>query len=96
MDLTRGPTQRMSKEMFVESVLNTIIDRIDSREDKRRLLNEIWICAQQHLADKLDLPWSPQGVWNRFVKRGCDATDTLDPRASELLMPILAQVRAVK
>ena len=60
---------RMGKEMFVENVLLTIIDHVDSREEKRRLLNEIWICAQQHLADKLDLPWSPQGVWNRFVKQ---------------------------
>ena len=31
----------MSKEMFVEECFGTIIDRIDLREEKRRLLNEI-------------------------------------------------------
>ncbi len=69
MDLARGQTVRMSKEMFVESVLVTIVDRIDSREQRRLLLSEISDLAQQHLADMLILPWSLQGVLNRFVKQ---------------------------
>ena len=67
MDLVRGKTGRISNEMFVERVLLAVIDRIDSREEKRRLLNEIWSCAQLHLADKLELRWSFQGAWNGFV-----------------------------
>jgi O-antigen/teichoic acid export membrane protein len=67
MDLVRGKTGRISNEMFIERVLLTVIDRIDSLEEKRQLLNEIWSCAQLHLADKLELRWSFQGAWNSFV-----------------------------
>jgi O-antigen/teichoic acid export membrane protein len=67
MDLIRGPTVRIRKEMFIESVLLSIVEGIDSREEKRRLLNEIWGCAQQHLTDRIELPWSLKGMWNRFV-----------------------------
>jgi hypothetical protein len=69
MDLIRSQTGRMSSEMFAENVLRTIVDRIDSQEEKRRLLTEIWWSAQQHFTDKLDLPWSVQSVWNSFVKQ---------------------------
>ncbi len=68
-DLVRSQTTRMSNEVFVEALICTIIDRIDDREEKRRLLNDIWICAQQHLDDKLDLPWSVRGLWNISAKQ---------------------------
>jgi O-antigen/teichoic acid export membrane protein len=67
MDLIRGPTVRFSQETFIENVLLSIVEGIDSREEKRRLLNEIWGCAQQHLTDRIERPWSLKGVWNRFV-----------------------------
>ena len=68
-DLARSQTECMSNEMFAERVLCVIIDRVDLREEKRRLLDEIWSCAQLHLADHLDLPWSLEGVRNRFITR---------------------------
>ncbi len=68
-DVVRSQTARLSNEIFVESILCMIVDRIDSGEEKRRFLDEIWRCAQQHLDDKLDLPWSLKGAWNRYVKQ---------------------------
>ena len=84
MDLIDSPTVRTSREMFVESVLVAILESIDSREDRRQFLKEIWVCAQQHLTDRLDLSWSPRGMWHRIVKKVAMQPDTLDPRASEL------------
>jgi O-antigen/teichoic acid export membrane protein len=87
-DLVRSQTARMSNEMFAETILCTIVDRIDSREEKRRLLNDIWICAQQHLDDKLDLPWSFRGASNRSAKQ------IVKKVAKRRIASILARVEA--
>jgi len=68
MDTIKSQTVRMRKELFVETVLLTIIDGRNSGEQKRQFLNEIWNCAQQHIAE-LPLPWSLQGVWNRILRQ---------------------------
>lgn len=69
MDVIGRSTMRTSREMFIENVLLTVIKSVDSAEDERRLLSDIWLCAQQHLADSLEESFSILGVWNRFVKR---------------------------
>jgi hypothetical protein len=65
MDLI-GSKARMGREIFVESVLRTIIQNIGSQKEKRRLLNEIQDCFQEHLAEYLELSWS---LKTAFVKR---------------------------
>jgi hypothetical protein len=69
MDLIESPTARASKEMFVESVLLAILENIEPQDGIRRFLDEIWISAQQHLADRLYLSWSARGIWHRIVKK---------------------------
>ena len=63
MDTIKSQTARMRKEVFVETVLLTIIKNMDFGVQKREFLNEVWNCAQQHI-DELLLPWSLHGVWN--------------------------------
>jgi O-antigen/teichoic acid export membrane protein len=66
MDSLRSEAVCTSKETFVGIVLLTIIDRIDSQQEKQRLLHEVWDCAQQHLNCKFE---SRPNMWNRLVRR---------------------------
>ena len=68
-DLTGRPTMRVHREAFVENVLLAILENIESPAEKRRLLEEIWSCAQQHLDDCWEPSWSPRGIWHSFVKQ---------------------------
>jgi hypothetical protein len=68
-DLTGRPTMRMHREAFVENVLHAILENIDSPGEKRRLVEEIWSCAQQHLDHCWKPSWSPRGMWHSFVKK---------------------------
>jgi O-antigen/teichoic acid export membrane protein len=68
-DMGRSQTMRLADEMFAESILYAAVNRLESQEKKRRLLAEIWIYAQQHLDDKLDLPWSVRNASNRIVNQ---------------------------
>jgi len=68
MGLVDGKPARLAKELFVETVLLTIIENIGSEEEKLRLLNEIWDCLQQHLTEFLDRSWTIKGVVYRFGK----------------------------
>jgi O-antigen/teichoic acid export membrane protein/RIO-like serine/threonine protein kinase len=67
-DLTRNPTVRMNKELFAEGVLRAITEKIECREENRRVLGEIWFCAREELANYVDDSWSPRGLWQRLVK----------------------------
>ena len=69
MDLLGSPTMRTHREVFVEKVFRRIIDDVNSPEEKRQLLNEIWSCVQQHLTDCLQVSWSPRGMWHRFIRQ---------------------------
>jgi hypothetical protein len=69
MDMIGGPTMRMHREAFVESVLQAIIENIDSPEEKRLLLDEIWNSAQQHMSICLERSWSLKGMWHGFLRR---------------------------
>ena len=69
MDLVGSP-ERMGREVFVESVLRTVIENIGSEKEKRQLLNEIRDCLQEHLAECLEpSSWSLKGVSHRIVKQ---------------------------
>jgi O-antigen/teichoic acid export membrane protein len=68
MHLVAGEPARLVKELFVETVLLTIIEDIRSEEEKLRLLNEIWNCLEQHLTEFLEQSWSVKGVVHRFGK----------------------------
>ena len=61
MDLV-GSEARMGREIFVESVLRTILNDIGSHKEERRLLNEIQDCFREHLAEYLELS-SPLKGW---------------------------------
>jgi O-antigen/teichoic acid export membrane protein len=69
VDMIGSPTMRMHRQAFVESVLHTIIENIDSPEEKRLLLDEIWSSAQQHVSICLERSWSLKGMWHGFLKR---------------------------
>jgi hypothetical protein len=68
MDLIGNQTMRAHREIFLEYVLQTIIENIDSPEEQRRLLNEVRSSVQQHLDDSWKTSWSPKGMWNGFIK----------------------------
>jgi O-antigen/teichoic acid export membrane protein len=69
MDLLGRPTMRVQREAFVENVLHTAIRKLDSLEEKRKLLNEIINCVEQHLTGCLNASWSLRGVWYGFVRQ---------------------------
>jgi O-antigen/teichoic acid export membrane protein len=64
-----GSPVRMSKELFFECVLRTIIENIGSETEKRELLIKIQDSLQEHLAEYLDLSWSFKGFSHRVVRR---------------------------
>ena len=69
MDLVGSP-ERMGREVFVESVLRTVIENIGLEKEKRQLLNEIRDGLQEHLAECLEpSSWSLKGVSHRIVKQ---------------------------
>jgi hypothetical protein len=68
-DLVRHQAVGMSNEVFTEHVLRTIIDRIRPREAAQQFLDQIWKCAQDHLANQLDLEWSRDWVRNKLVRQ---------------------------
>ncbi len=68
MDLVGSPA-RMSREIFVESVLRLIIENIGSEKEKRQLLNDIRASFQEHLAECLEPSWSLKGVSHFVVKK---------------------------
>jgi O-antigen/teichoic acid export membrane protein/tRNA A-37 threonylcarbamoyl transferase component Bud32 len=69
MDMIHSLTMRMHREAFVENVLHTIIENIESPKEKRLLLDDIWSSAQQHMSLCLEHSWSPKGMWHGFLKR---------------------------
>jgi hypothetical protein len=69
MDMIGSRTMRMHREAFVESVLHAIIENMDSPEEKRLLLGEIWGSAQQHMSICLEHSWSLKGMWHGFLRR---------------------------
>ncbi len=85
MDMIGSRTMRMHREAFVESVLHTIIENIDSPEEKRLLLDEIWRSAQQHMSICLERSWSLKGMWHGFLKR------ILTQRISSILERVTSQ-----
>ena len=68
-DLTGRPTMRVHREVFIENVLLAILEDIESPAKKRRLLEEIRSCVQQHLDDCWEPSLSPRGIWHSFVKQ---------------------------
>ncbi len=69
MDLVGSP-ERMGREMFVETVLRTVIADVDSENEKRRLLIEIRDCFQDHLTEYLETPSRLlKGISRRVVAR---------------------------
>jgi hypothetical protein len=68
MDLIGNQTMRAHRETFVEYVLHTIIENIDSPEEQQRLLNEVRSSVQQHLDDGWKTSWCPKGMWHSFIK----------------------------
>jgi O-antigen/teichoic acid export membrane protein len=85
MDLIGSPTMRRYREVFVENVLRTIIENIDSSKEKRLLLDEIWSSAQQHMDICLEHSWSPRGMWHGFLRR------ILTQRISSILERVASQ-----
>jgi hypothetical protein len=69
MDMIGSRTMRMHRQAFIESVFHTIIENIDSPEEKRLLLDKIWIAAQQHVSICLKPSWSLKGMWHGFVNQ---------------------------
>jgi len=65
-DLVNSQSTRVIKELFAENALLAIIENADA-EQKRRLLDEIWHCFQEHLPEWLQQSWSPKGVVHRFA-----------------------------
>jgi O-antigen/teichoic acid export membrane protein len=69
MDLVGSP-ERMGREMFVETVLRTVVADVDAENEKRRLLIEIRDCFQDHLSEYLETPsWLLKGISRRVVAR---------------------------
>jgi tRNA A-37 threonylcarbamoyl transferase component Bud32 len=68
MDLIGSQTMRVHREIFVEYVLHTIIENIETPEERRRLLNEIRSSVQQHLDEGWKTSWSPRGMWHGFIR----------------------------
>ena len=87
MDMIGSRTMRMHREAFVESVLRTIIENIDSPEQKRMLLDEIWSSALRHIGVCLQSSWSLKGMWHGFLKR------ILAQRISSILERVTSQTR---
>ncbi|MGB8631250.1 MAG: hypothetical protein WCD69_18010, partial [Xanthobacteraceae bacterium] len=87
MDMIGNQTMRLHREAFVESVLHTIIENIDSPEEKRLLLDEIWSSAQQHISVCLERSWSLKGMWHGFLKR------ILAQRVRSILQRVTAQTK---
>jgi len=85
MDLIGSETMRAHREIFVEYVLHTIIENIDSPEEQRRLLSEIRSSVQQHLDGGWKTSWSPKGMWHSFVK------DIQFQRISSILERVVSQ-----
>jgi hypothetical protein len=68
MDLV-GSNARLGREIFAENILRIVIADSVSSKEKRRLLEEIESCFQEHLAEYLQLSWSLKGVSHRVVKQ---------------------------
>lgn len=85
-DLTGRPTMRTHREIFVENVLHAILENMNSPGEKRRFLEEIWRCAQQHLEECWNPSWSPRGLWHCFVK------NIMIQRISSLLERVDSQI----
>lgn len=64
-----GDTSRMGRELFVETVLRTVMQNVDSAGERETLLTEVQHCLQEHLAECLELGWSVKGVSHRVVKQ---------------------------
>jgi O-antigen/teichoic acid export membrane protein len=59
---------RTINETFMQNFLLTILESIDTPEEKRRLLNEIWFWAQIHMHPYIDRSWSLRAAWFKFVR----------------------------
>jgi hypothetical protein len=68
-DLVGSSPARIGKELFVENALRVIMDDIGSLQEKRLLLNGIWDCLQEHLAECLEPSWSLKGVSHGVVRK---------------------------
>jgi len=69
MDLIGNRRARMIREIFVERVLSTILQNINSQDERQRFLRELSACIDHHIADYLEVTWSLRGLRNRFIKR---------------------------
>lgn len=77
------------KRMFAESVLLAFLTTMEAPapEEKRRLIEEIRVFARAEL-EKLDLPWSPQGLFHLLQRH------IATPRIDRLLVRALAGVQS--
>jgi tRNA A-37 threonylcarbamoyl transferase component Bud32 len=85
MDMIGSATMRRHREAFVENVLHTIIENLDSSREKRLLLDEIWSSAQQHMRICLEHSWSLRGMWHGFLKQ------ILTQRISSIIKRVASQ-----
>jgi hypothetical protein len=67
MDLARGETTRLGNEMFLETTLKTITESMESGQQRRHFIADIWRSAERHVGERLRPSWSPRGIWNGFV-----------------------------
>jgi O-antigen/teichoic acid export membrane protein len=66
--MVSAPAQ-IDKEVFAENVLRAVVQNGGSSQDKRQLLDEIWDCLEEHVAECFDPSWSPKGISHRFAKK---------------------------
>ena len=68
-DIMGNSAARVRRQIFVESALELFFERLRFSEARRQVSDEIWACSEAHLAQTLDLSWSPRGLWHRFIER---------------------------
>ena len=61
-DLVGNPIARLRRQVFVESALRAYIEKLPTRDDKLRALDELEICARIHLSKVLDQSRSIRGI----------------------------------
>lgn len=68
-DFTGHPGARLRRKVFTENALRALIEALPSAKEKRRVLNEIFDCAQEHLVKVIQASWPLRMLFARPLMR---------------------------
>jgi O-antigen/teichoic acid export membrane protein len=87
-DLIGNPIARLRRQIFVESALRAYLETLGSRDDKQHALDEIKLCAREHLSKVLALSWSVRGIYHWLL------TQLVVPRMDSIVDRLRAELKS--